>query len=237
MFAPSPQRELKREWDKCIAAFSLGVVANGESLEEFSQLAFPLCSDQESKLTGWMIREFGFERGNAAVKWAKERALADTRRAIEARNRSAHPSNLFEVTSAGWRILRSGPGSCVGVFSEGAPLERPTVILQKSPARDRILFVEGMSAREVESAVPRHMQVNVIWSASSQAITPKRGIGNVDVATSEKGAMIQLMIDASLQPLDKFTVVEFEMPAVGQAHIFEIAGMSGAWDRVKACAA
>jgi hypothetical protein len=237
MFAASPQRELKREWDTCIAAIATGVVANGKTVEDFKGYAFPLCADQESKLTGWMVREFGFQRGNAAVKWAKQKAIANTREAIAARNRSEHPSNLFEITDAGWRVLKVGSGSCVALLADGTPFMQATVVLQRSTGRDRMLFVEGMTAQEVDAAVPQPVQVKVDWSASSQTIAPKQGVAVADAVTSKTGLLIQLMIDSSLQPLDQFTVVEFELPAESRAGIFHIAGMSAAWERVKVCAA
>jgi hypothetical protein len=133
MFAPSPQRELKREWDSCVDTVADLVIAQGGTLDQIRQLAFGGCADEESRLTGAMVREFGYERGNRAVQDARAMRLRTFEQRIAARDNPARPANFVERTPEGWMVRRNGPNNCSAALVTQGTTAPTFAALNRSP--------------------------------------------------------------------------------------------------------
>jgi hypothetical protein len=70
--AASPQRELFRVWDDCLNEGKL-IGGLSASASEVMQFAFKACEEHESRLTGQLVREFGYNRATAIIKTAKSK--------------------------------------------------------------------------------------------------------------------------------------------------------------------
>jgi hypothetical protein len=233
MFAASPQRDLKRDWDRCVSVIASGSISNGKSAEDFQKFVSSLCADEESKLTGWMVREFGFDRGNAAIAWAKKRTLASVQNAINSREKANHPPHLIEVMKEGWRIFRPTAGTCWAVREDGAPAWPRSVLVLKSPSMAQAVFLAGMSVAQAATVKPGQLQVKAIWSSNASV---RRTEGSLEVGLSERGTLVQSPIDDKvIIDMSAFSEVTFDVPGRGSS-THNIWGLRAAWERVKVCA-
>jgi len=67
MMAASPQRELALAWVECVIEIARPLRAAGSTREDVLAAIAIGCGERASRLTGAMVREFGYERGNRAV--------------------------------------------------------------------------------------------------------------------------------------------------------------------------
>lgn len=231
MFAPSPQRELKRAWDECVAAMEWVVVQNGKSIEEMRTLGFGTCSEQESRLTGWMVREFGFEKGSAAVKWAKEQAIASAQRKIEARDRANNPPDLYARTDEGWEIFRAKNG-CTARRLGGGVFDPTATLISKTSAGTAITFIQALGSRK-QDARSLTASVDIHWRSNSE-----RGSLSVvaPVLARKDRTIIHVTVDEkTVESLGGADVIELVGPIEGSPIVFHVWGLGGAWSQLQRC--
>jgi hypothetical protein len=139
MFAAAPIRELRRAWDDCTWGMTQTMLVNGRSEDEAAQWVFAGCADEESKLTGALVRKFGFKAGNEAIDRAK-RQLRDKLRDEYSKNARAAEGAGIIGSAGGWKLKRLASGGCAALYGDEDFLGNTKQVigltrLSSSPAR------------------------------------------------------------------------------------------------------
>ena len=71
MFAASPVRELRRQWDDCIHSMKTLAFMNGITDADRAAGLVDLCAEGEDILTGALVKKIGFKRATAGMVMAR----------------------------------------------------------------------------------------------------------------------------------------------------------------------
>ena len=79
MFAASPIRELRRQWDDCVYSMQQIALMNGITDEGRAAGMVGLCIEYEDQLTGALAKRFGMSKANTAMSKARKAAETEMR--------------------------------------------------------------------------------------------------------------------------------------------------------------
>lgn len=158
MFAASPRRELRRQWDDCTWRMVEVMVGNHRGQEEATKWVFAACADAESLLTGEMVRQFGYSRGTEAMQRARNEVVATIRSRI-APSRPALPRVVpgYIRSVSGWQIARHDPMMCLALREEIDVPGSPATIITATPRARVIEFQVTSTAQGSVSTLAGHM--------------------------------------------------------------------------------
>lgn len=245
MFAASPQRELKREWDSCVNTVAELIIAQGGTLEQVRQLAFGGCADKESRLTGAMVREFGYDRGNRSVQGIRDLKLRAFESRISAGNAPRTDRNVT-TTPEGWKVRRDSSQNCTATHWVAGIFGTTFTYMAKSPKEDTLGFGElGGDAR----STARFLHTGETITASAIAIKPPVNGRNTNVSLGritftvlvhpEGFAFIQSVLPEVLQSLEGAEAVQLVTDIGYEAsrpRIYHVEGMASARQMLLQCA-
>ncbi len=80
MFASSPVRELRRQWDDCVFSVRQLILMNGVTEPDRASGMLDFCAEYEDQLTGALVAKFGFTKATSAMKKARVSADADLKK-------------------------------------------------------------------------------------------------------------------------------------------------------------
>jgi hypothetical protein len=137
--AASPQRELARAWERCVANVAAVMLPQRGTVRQFQELGIGGCQEEQSRLTGALVREFGYERGNSAVAGRVSALIRNYELRSSATTNPPLPPNATERTADGWIIGRVN-GRCTGYLLEQTAFGSRASILIMLPEGEFLLF-------------------------------------------------------------------------------------------------
>lgn len=249
MFAPSPQRELRRAWEECVSTAAYLAVGSGKTLAEMRPILQLVCSEQESRLTGAMVREFGYDRGNAAMSGLWAAAMRTVERLIAARD--TPPTRQYDIPGSalaerlpgGWEVHRAGQYGCGAVLMEQSIYGGTTAATLGRMARgDRVTFMQISS--EAARAAVRFGGTGARIRTGVSALANNTGhpIGSIEfeIQLYPDGIGFEAVLTPQLlDELSRAEAVQFS-PAwsgsmVGTPRTFNVRGAAAAWAGVLRC--
>ena len=243
MFAASPQRELRRAWDDCTWAMSEVMLANGRPLAEARSWVINSCADEEDRLTGELVKRYGFKRANQAMQRAKHSVTAELERRYDDASKPppAHPE-LFQMTSRGWRVFKQS-GGCLAILAREFP-DNTLVALHSKPSATTfaIIWDGGMQPRGAQMMAGTK---GVLLTAVDQN-NGRRQLGYVQFQMrhekksngARKSTLATELSDGLIAVLQNAAWVEgyWEVPNdVGGFFRIETAGLDEAWESAQRC--
>lgn len=141
MTAASPQRELARSWERCVAAVSTMMLPQRGTVSQFRELGIGGCAAQQSRLTGALVREFGYDRANRVVAARVAALVLDYERRAAERDNPQLPPNAVERTADGW-VIQLVNGACAAHLFEQTSFGTRATILSVISDREFLLFRE-----------------------------------------------------------------------------------------------
>jgi hypothetical protein len=241
LFAASPQRELRQEWDRCVNNVAELIIAQGGTLDQVRRLAFGGCADEQSRLTGTMVREFGYERGNRAVQGVRDQRLRSFERRIAGRASPSQENGAVATTPEGWRIRRVAPQNCDAILLVPSIFGSTAAFMVKTPREDTLEFVElGSDARSRASSLRAGDTVTtaVIAIGRNTDVTLGRLSLKLDVVPEGYG-FLQPMDARILRSLGGAVAVQFRV-AIGnegsRVHTYRVEGIVTARQALLQCA-
>ena len=79
MFAASPVRELRRQWDDCVHSVGQLILMNGITDPARASGMLVMCVEYEDQLTGAVVRRYGLTKATRAVNKARQEAEEELR--------------------------------------------------------------------------------------------------------------------------------------------------------------
>lgn len=233
LFAPSPQRELKRAWDGCISGITWVILNNGKSLDDMSSWGFASCDDEESRLTGSLIKQYGYKRGNAAIQYAKDAVLKNVAVKLQARDLANNPPNLFGRTESGWRVYRRSKSVCFGVLEGGGPFDPQAVSIQNSTSGIDLTFLQRIGSDRRRNLATQSTIVDLVLYSSrdSRVVQQKMTVGSVKDGYLFTTPTNQQEINA----IDRFESITLRIPTENISYSFQIVGIAKASTMVDTC--
>jgi hypothetical protein len=134
-FAASPIRELRRAWDDCTWGMVQAMLMNERTKAETVQWVFGGCADEESRLTGALVRKYGFNVGNAAMERAKQELRAQIEKGYQQQEAKRSASGIV-ASADGWIVKRLPDGKCIVEYPESnafGRINQLTTLLQAEP--------------------------------------------------------------------------------------------------------
>lgn len=248
MFAASPQRELRREWEQCAGTVIYLAVAQGKSAEETRSLVTLGCADQESRLTGAMVREYGYDLGNGAMERLRASAREVIERRISARDnpsasQSASPGQvMLERLPGGWEVFRT-QGVCSAAAVEHSIYGDNFVALLRETGGDRIVFGQISSLATREATRFGGSGARLRTSVSALANNTGGGIGDLDFEIIAFGDGVGFKTELTprlIGILSQAEAIQFspQTPGsmIGTPRTFNVQGSAAAWAAVLRCA-
>lgn len=248
MFAASPQRELRRRWDECAGTVIYLAVAQGKSLAETSTLVSVGCAEQESRLTGAMVREYGYDLGNRAMERLRAAMVQVIERRIAARDdplasQSASPGQvMLERLPSGWEVFRR-QGVCSAAAVEHSIYGDSFVALLRETGGDRIVFGQISSLATREATRFGGSGARLRTSASALATNTGSGIGDLDFEIIAFGDGVGFKTELTPRLLDIISqaeAIQFSPTTpgsmMGTPRTFNVRGSAAAWGAVLRCA-
>lgn len=247
MIAPAPQRELARAWQRCVTSVRELLLAQGGTVEQFRALALGGCANEESRLTGVLVREFGYDRANRAVAAAKERLSVQFADAASRRGAAPPNANFVERTSDGWVIERNAD-QCTARLRRSTVFGTMGAIIQRTPQGEALLLIElGSDARSRARYLRDGEPIEV-----PAYVTGRRLLGlnapNVDVRLSslpltvgvvEQGyGFLTPMTPQLASALANATSIQIRVdigPDLARPHDYPLAGFTAARAAVRSC--
>jgi hypothetical protein len=211
------------------------IIAQRGTLDQLQQLAFGGCADEQSRLTGAMVREFGYERGNRAVQNAGAAKLDAYRQRLAARASAQTSQNIVARTRSGWDIIRLGPNSCGARLLYRSPFEQSFAYLRRDLDGDALVLGRwGLS----QQAMQRHSGgVRVSIPLSRYVNYGAAPIGSVEFVTMSQNDTYGFV--AALSPdlwnrIGNADAIQFGGTYAG--YNFHVAGIADAWASLLQCA-
>lgn len=246
MFAASPQRELRREWDSCVDNVAELIIAQGGTLDQVQQLAFGGCADEQSRLTGAMVREFGYDRGNRAVQGVRDLKLRLFEGRITARSTPPRLNGDVATTPEGWRIRRVGPQNCDAILLVPSIVGSTAAFMVKTPREDTLEFAElGSDATSRASSLRAGDTVTTAVIAIGRNVIGRNtnvplGRLSFKIDIIPEGYGFSQPMDARiLRSLEGAVAVQFRV-AIGyegnRVHTYRVEGISNARQALLQCA-
>lgn len=164
MLAPSPQRELYRAWGRCLGNIVAMMAPQDRTAGEIQSFGFAACAEEESRLTGRLVREFGYDRGSAAMRDMRVLFVQAIARRVARGNNPARPANYVETTEEGWEVLRGGPHHCGAHLVGGSLLTGQTSAGIRVTGEEVLLIfaVPGRTAAQEARQYPANAQLRVV---------------------------------------------------------------------------
>jgi len=235
LFAASPQRELRREWDSCVGNVAELIIAQGGTLDQVQQLAFGGCADEQSRLTGAMVREFGYERGDRAVRNARAARLDAYRQRLAARTSAQTSQNVVARTRSGWDIIRLGPNSCGARLLYRSPFEQSFAYLRRDLDGDALILGRWGLSQQAMQRNPGGVRVSIpLTRYVNYGGAP---IGSVEFVTMSQDDTFGYV--ATLSPdlwimIGNADAIQFGGAYAG--YTFHVTGIADAWTALLQCA-
>lgn len=248
MFAASPQRELRRDWEECMNTAAYLMIGSGKTINEIRALLQIGCAEQESRLTGAMVREFGYDRGNSAVASLRASKLQAIERRVAARDNpplpQSRPGQTFvERLPAGWEVYRINAGGCVAASVHHSIYGDSFVSLIHLPDGDRVVF--GQVSSEATRAATRFGGAGARLRTGVSAIANNTGggIGEMDFeiqAYVDGVGFKTVLTPRLLDIMSRAEQIQFAptIPGMmmGIPRTFTVTGAAAAWEGVVRCA-
>jgi hypothetical protein len=156
--AASPQRELFRAWDQCLLEGKLFGGLETRDADAILTFAFSQCEPLESRLTGELVRQFGYQRGMQVAQRTKRKITSDWKDQLA----------QFSVgLNRGWEI-RPSESRCAAIRADNAnaPYYPATVVTQEN--QTYIGFQVSLPEQTVAKVSPGRIQMIV-------SLVPKAG--------------------------------------------------------------
>jgi len=241
MVAASPQRERYRDWLGCIDNMAFLVIAQAGDIEKVRAMIKLACDEEESRLTGVLIAQYGYAQGNAAVRALKRSAEARFQSKIAQRDRPPSDPNFVETIDA-WNIRRI-TGGCIAIRSEIGTFSIGKVgtILRRAGDTDSIFFVlAGSAVSYVDKKIREAFTVPISRWVRQSSIETNTKIELVPALLDDNMVYITKATSALLTELSEAEEIQFQVPsgwAVPHAATFPVSGLAEAWAAVQRCAA
>jgi len=129
------------------------------------------CADEESRLTGALVRKYGFRSGNAAMDRAKKQLRDRVAQDYADKRRAAENSGVVAAVG-GWTVRKHPNGGCTAIsverdFLDNAKdvVELQSVTLKGSPGKPGYLLTLGFIPTAEQASVDLPSKVSLVLGA------------------------------------------------------------------------
>lgn len=241
LFAPSPQREFHLSWNKCVDAVANLILAQDGSLEQIEALAFGGCSDEESRLAGAVIKAYGYDKGNAAMRQLKTRKRSRYAALLQERDRSRILPGLVSQTKAGWKVFRKAEQDCAAILARPDLIRPSFTVMQVSGTEKTIFFGEsGSTASSQAKRYSQGTQLKLSVGKFVNLTAVDLGLMTLEVSPFQDGLGFSMPLsNALVEALSDAESLQFRprVPGypVAPPRSYPVRGIRAAWEALRGC--
>lgn len=240
IIAASPQRELARAWEQCVANIAAVMLPQRGTVRQFQELGIGGCEAEQSRLTGALVREFGYDRANRAVATRVVALIGDYEQRLALINKPPLPPDATERTADGWMVQRIN-GACTAYLLEQTAFGTRAAILSILPEGEFLLLREyggdvRSRARDMRDGDTLTVSANVVRNSNIL----RRLTLPMTVSVREGGYGFYFQISPELaDALSNANSLHFQADVgsmVARPHSYPLSGLAAARAAVTRCA-
>ena len=231
MFAGSPIRELRRQWDDCAHSVRQIVLMNSITDPNRAAGMLDFCAEYEDQLTGALVNRYGFNRANAAMQKARRTVELDLRNfalQVDAYVKSQPPPPPKPVEKPAYTVETNQTG-CISDYTTGSGADERALLYvydrkddDRLDSRGKLIFAfRDPTLAQTLSANRKSLRFDLLITGYGSSQTRLKGLlgqawlleGRVAIMTNFANELESSMMNAQRVTLGRPTQAAHEFEA------------------------